>query len=75
MKHLLVVTGVLILATGCSSTHTNVKVASGQSHVYVCHGDKQSRWIRVAAPAARAHRRHGDRVTESPHEPSVPCRN
>ncbi len=32
--------------------------------VYVCHGNRNPRWQRVGAPAADAHRRHGDRVSD-----------
>jgi hypothetical protein len=46
----------------------------GQPSVWACHGKKNSKWIRVAAPAADAHRRHGDRVTSVPQDAGSSCR-
>jgi hypothetical protein len=41
--------------------------------VYVCHGNKEPKWIRVAESAADAHRRHGDRVSEDPQRKGEAC--
>ena len=42
----------------------------GQSRVWVCHN---GRWQDVAAPAADAHRGHGDRVSTAAQESRAAC--
>jgi hypothetical protein len=66
--------GVAIFASFALSACAIVTTQSGQPSVWTCHGKKNSKWIRVAAPAADAHRRHGDRVTSVPQEAGSACR-
>ncbi len=42
----------------------------GTDRVWVCH---RSRWQEVAAPAADAHSRHGDRVSRTTQEARASC--
>ena len=42
----------------------------GSDRVWVCH---QGRWQEVGAPAANAHSRHGDRVSNAPQEARASC--
>ena len=72
-----------VLASACGSARVHDVPAPAQSragdeggeYVWVCHGNRNPRWQRVGAPAADAHRRHGDRVSRSPQEEGAPCRN
>ena len=62
-------------ATASNGTGTGVFPAAGlsasasstQNELWVCHGNKKPKWKHVAAPAVDAHRRHGDRVVNTPH--------
>lgn len=47
----------------------------GSESVWVCHGNRNPRWQRVGAPAADAHRRHGDRVSGTPRTEGAACEN
>ena len=82
-------TGLVVasLAIGCSSQHpaqspapqaARTAAASAdrpqpQSSVWVCHGGRNPKWRRVSANAASAHRRHGDRVSETPQPQGQRC--
>ena len=44
--------------------------AEGSDRVWVCH---RGRWQEVAAPAADAHGRHGDRVSTAPRRDRESC--
>ncbi len=63
--------------TGCTATATVGTPADepqpAAHMVYVCHGNKEPKWIRVAENAADAHRRHGDRVSEDPQREGEAC--
>ncbi len=61
------------LVTGCAATPRPPR-AQPQASVWVCHGGRSSKWQRVAAPAADAHRRHGDVVTATPQREGSSCR-
>lgn len=60
---------------GCATTISTRGETEGQESVWVCHGNRNPRWQRVAAPAADAHRRHGDRVSDEPREQGAACQN
>ncbi len=66
---------VLVLAvvvSGCAATVATVG-REQQARVWVCHGNRNSTWQRVASAAADAHRRHGDRVSREAQEEGVAC--
>ena len=56
---------------GCATTTSKQEPTPGV--VYVCHGDREPRWLRISASAADAHRDHGDRVSEAPQREKSPC--
>lgn len=61
----------VVAAGGCAAT---IRTAGDpQARVWVCHGNRNPRWLRVAAAAADAHRRHGDRVSTEPREEGAAC--
>ena len=64
----------LTLAAGCSAA-VQTPGQGNQQFVWVCHGNRNPRWQRVAAPAADAHRRHGDRVSSRQQEEGGACDN
>jgi hypothetical protein len=43
--------------------HQSQGVAKQEHKVYVCHGDKKSRWLEVASSSTDAHAKHGDRIS------------
>ncbi len=61
-----------IVVSGCAAAISTVGQGQ-QERVWVCHGNRNPRWQRVAAPAADAHRRHGDRVSTEAHEEGTAC--
>jgi len=65
--------GCALILGGCAVAPRPQRV-QGQASVWVCHGGRNSKWQRVAAPAAAAHRRHGDTVSESPQQEGQACR-
>ncbi len=73
MLGLLVVASLPAAGLGCAVAIN--PQAEGQDSVWVCHGNRTPRWQRVAAPAADAHRRHGDRVSSEPQEQGAGCEN
>ncbi len=60
------------LASACA-TVTTVRGPQPQSSVWVCHGGRNPKWHRVSANAASAHRRHGDRVSDTPQPDGQGC--
>lgn len=83
MKGGLLLAGALSVAlAGCAArAHAGVAIDSGvivaqpapdqgQDRVWVCH---RGRWQEVAAPAAEAHDRHGDRVSRSAQRSREAC--
>ena len=81
MKHVLPLTLLAALTLGACSTRARPRLQPSQSQgqgeesVWVCHGSRNPRWQRVAAPAADAHRRHGDRVSTAPRTEGNACAN
>lgn len=85
MKHALPLTLLATLALGACTARVQPRPrpqpsqsqgqAEGQESVWVCHGNRNPRWQRVAAPAADAHRRHGDRVSTTPRTAGDACTN
>lgn len=67
------VVGLSFLLGGCAA-RTETMGQGQQQAVWVCHGKKNPRWMKVAAPAAEGHRRHGDRISTRPREEGAPCR-
>ena len=66
---------VLVLAvvvSGCAATMGTVG-REQQSRVWVCHGNRNPTWQRVASAAADAHRRHGDTVSREAQEEGTAC--
>lgn len=47
--------------------------ASSANPYYVCHGNKNPKWKRVAESALAAHRRHGDRIVSTPQRVNTAC--
>ena len=77
VKQMRLTTASLVLMLAASGCSTAVQRA-GQSDtdfVWVCHGNRNPRWQRVAAPAADGHRRHGDRVSTRAQENGAACDN
>ena len=66
---------VLMLAVPGCSTAVQRAGQSDTEFVWVCHGNRNPRWQRVAAPAADGHRRHGDRVSTRAQENGAACDN
>ena len=60
------------LVSGCA-TAAAVRGPQAESSVWVCHGGRNPKWQRVSANAASAHRRHGDRVSETPQPEGQGC--
>ena len=73
MKRVLLAACILAIGTGCGTSSSSKRDTSSPDHVYVCHGNKKPKWIRVAAPAADAHRRHGDFVTTVARKEGAGC--
>lgn len=74
MKRVLIAACMIAIGTGCGTSSSSQRAASAADHhVYVCHGNKKPKWIRVAAPAAAAHRRHGDFVSTIARKESSSC--
>ncbi len=75
--NLLFLSALCWFASGCTATATVTTTEDepepAAHMVYVCHGNKEPKWIRVARSAADAHRRHGDRVSEEPQKEGEPC--
>ncbi len=76
-----VLAGAPLLLAGCAARGSvavgpEVAVVQSSAHapeadrVWVCH---RGRWQEVAAPAADAHRRHGDRVSSAAHRARAGC--
>jgi len=61
-----------VVVSGCAATMATVG-REQQARVWVCHGNRNSTWQRVAAAAADAHRRHGDRVSMETQEQGTAC--
>ncbi len=61
-----------VVVSGCAATVATVG-GSQQARVWVCHGNRNPTWQRVAAAAADAHRRHGDRVSREAQEQGTAC--
>lgn len=59
--------------SGCASLTTTTMGQGQQEAVWVCHGQRNPGWQKVAAPAADGHRRHGDRVSSTPQEEGAAC--
>ena len=62
----------MVVVNGCAAT-IGAAGREQQSRVWVCHGNRNSTWQRVAAAAADAHRRHGDRVSTEAQEQGTAC--
>ena len=62
---------VCALVSGCATIR--VQGVQPNSRVWVCHGGKKAKWHSVSANAASAHRRHGDRVSDSPQPKGQRC--
>ena len=66
--------GVLLCATlSACATITTVHAPEPQNSVWVCHGGRNPKWHRVSAAAADAHRRHGDRISDTPQPQGQRC--
>jgi hypothetical protein len=63
---------VTVVVNGCAATIGTVG-REQQDRVWVCHGNRNPKWQRVAAAAADAHRRHGDRVSTEAQEEGAAC--
>jgi len=63
----------LIVAVAPACASVGAKGQGAQQAVWVCHGNRNPRWQKVAAPAADAHRRHGDAVSTSPRREGAAC--
>lgn len=71
----------LLLLGACATATTTAgnpnaapsSAASSANPYYVCHGNKNPKWKRVAESALAAHRRHGDRVVSTPQRVNTPC--
>ena len=76
---LLWVAGLSIASIGCSATIRTQSQGQGQRQgqesVWVCHGNRNPSWQKVAAAAADAHRRHGDQISTEPREDDAACEN
>ena len=71
-----VLVAVILAVSACSATvRTGTPEPEPGEFVWVCHGNRNPTWQRVGAPAADAHRRHGDRVTSEPQESGASCSN
>ncbi len=67
--------GSLIGCTATTTVTTTPHEPPPTTHmIYVCHGNKEPKWIRVAESAADAHRRHDDRVSEHPQSEGEACK-
>jgi hypothetical protein len=64
----------MLAASGCTAA-VQTAGQSDTAFVWVCHGNRNPQWQRVAAPAADGHRRHGDRVSTRPQENGTACDN
>jgi hypothetical protein len=67
--------GIAVASVATAGCTVAVRSSEGQGSdvVYVCHGNRNPRWLRVSASAADAHRGHGDRVSEEPQEEGGAC--
>lgn len=72
----------VMLLAACSTATTTTRgnpsaapnsAASPANPYYVCHGNKKPKWMRVAANAVDAHRRHGDRVVTTEQRVGSAC--
>lgn len=66
---------VALASVGCAVAVGQPGVGAGTDSVWVCHGGRNPKWQRVAAPAAEAHRRHGDTVSTTPKPEGEACEN
>lgn len=73
-KQDLVILGLGALLTGCA-TKVGTMGQGAQDAVWVCHGNRNPRWQKVAAPAARGHQQHGDKVSTTPQQEGAACEN
>jgi hypothetical protein len=79
MRHLLPLAFLLLGACATATTtrgNPNAapnSAASASNPYYVCHGNKNPKWKRVATNAVDAHRRHGDRVVTTPQHENTAC--
>lgn len=73
---------ILLLTLGACATATTTagnpnaapnSAASSANPYYVCHGNKNPKWKRVAESALAAHRRHGDRIVSTPQRVNTSC--
>jgi hypothetical protein len=76
----------LLLLSACSTTVVRggpapsrgpgaVAAPPADGKVWVCHGGRQAKWQQVSQSAARAHERHGDRVSTRAHLGGARCRD
>lgn len=65
---------VSMLLAACATAQVATMGQGRQEAVWVCHGNRNPRWLKVAAPAADGHRKHGDRVSTTPRPEKEPCR-
>lgn len=72
---LLWVAGLTMASLGCSVAIRKQGQGQGQESVWVCHGNRNPRWQKVAAAAADAHQRHGDQISTEPREDDASCEN
>jgi hypothetical protein len=63
---------IVLVAPACAA-RVGAKGQGAQQAVWVCHGNRNPRWQKVAAPAANGHRRHGDPVSTSPRRDGAAC--
>ncbi|HVX87816.1 MAG TPA: hypothetical protein VG940_02730 [Gemmatimonadales bacterium] len=77
-----VLPSLLLLLAACSTATTTSggnpnaapnSAASSANPYYVCHGNKDPKWKRVAVSAVDAHRRHGDRVVTTTQRVNTAC--
>jgi hypothetical protein len=81
MKHFtaLGLLAVCVLAPACSKAvsvrgpQPAVRAGETQKSVWVCHGGRTRKWQKVSVNAAGAHRKHGDRVSDTPKPAGQRC--
>ena len=72
----------LTLLAACATATTTTRgnpnaapnsAASAANPYYVCHGNRNPKWKKVAQNAVDAHRRHGDRVVTTTQRENTAC--
>lgn len=73
MKNLLKITFVLTIAALSGCTTVVATRPAPEEHIWVCHGGRNAKWLRVSSAAVNGHSRHGDRISYTEQPAGAPC--